>query len=210
MPADDDDATEFNSSQLHNSQEESTVTLQASSPDISTPSKKKAHSTPTKGTPRRNKRISTPPDFTPRRSKRVSTPTKVSATSTHASPRISKRKTPPPSTSSKQKRRKRIRQEEEDDNEDASKKDDDASKKDDVSKKGNEVISIEDDALEDIKEEKEYVKLTKRRTKKGQASAIWTYDDFRVGELIDCWEEKKIGKYVSIFLCYHDNLYLTK
>jgi hypothetical protein len=133
MPADDDD-TEFNSSQVPTSQEEST--LLPSSPELST-KKKRA--------------VTSPINVTPRRSKRVCGGVQANSLVT-----------------------------------------------DDV------VIAINDDTsvvevdTEDIQQEKHYVKLIKRKTKKGQSSPVWTYDYFRIAELIDGWERKKIGKINSM------------
>jgi hypothetical protein len=166
MPTDDDEVTELNSSQLPTSQEESTVP--PSSPDVSTPSKKKKKPSTPDGTPRRSKRLSSPIDSTPRRSKRVSNPTN---SSTRRSPRQKKRKHLDTATV---------------ETADTDSSDDSSSTK--------EVISIVDNVFE-IQEEKEFVKTTKRKTKKGQSSPVWTYDYFRVAELIDGWKEKKIGKF---------------
>jgi hypothetical protein len=46
---------------------------------------------------------------------------------------------------------------------------------------------------EGIQQEKDYVKLIKRKTKKGQSSPVWTYDYFRIAEMIDGWQAKNIG-----------------
>jgi hypothetical protein len=171
MPPDDDDVTELNSSQLPISQEEST--LQPSSPDVSTPVKKKRISNVTDDTPRRSKRISTPTESTPRRSKRISTPT-------DSTPQKKKKKSAPDGNPrSKQRKEKETT---------------DTVCSDDSTKQDEEVISIVDDMLE-IQEEKEFVKVAKRKTKKGQASPVWTFDYFRVAELVDDWKEKNIGTF---------------
>jgi hypothetical protein len=48
----------------------------------------------------------------------------------------------------------------------------------------------------EIQEEKEFLKVTKTKTKKGQASPVWTFDYFCVAELIDGWKEKNVGKFL--------------
>jgi hypothetical protein len=180
MPPDDDDVTELNSSQLPISQGEST--LHPSSPDVSTPVKKKRILNVTDGTPRRSKRISTPTEITPWRSKQTLTPT-------DSTPQKKKGNLQLMVTHKAIK--KKLRQTT------------DIFCSDDSTKQDEEAISIADDMLE-IQEEKEFAKVTKRKTKKGQASPVWTFDYFCVAELIDDWEEKNIGKFFYFFTLIFD------
>jgi hypothetical protein len=61
-----------------------------------------------------------------------------------------------------------------------------------------------------IKFEKRFVKLVKRKIKKGPSSPVWTFDYFRVAHLIDGWKKKKISKYsfIWVFLIFITNQFL--